>query len=652
MKYIILCGGIGKRCNQYSLPKPLNYINCKHMIQYVIESIPSNEIYIIYNICLELYNFEEIIINIFKNKTFHFSKVDYLTRGAVESAFIGINNFTNNNKYNNNAISNAISNTNYNYNDNYNEPIVFIDNDNIHTFAELSKITNNFIGYGKDYNKTNYSFITIQNERVINIEEKNKISDDYCCGLYGFESINTFIKYAKQLIDTNFKTKNEFYFSQLYKLMLKDNQLIVPIYINETKHIGSYNEIISNINNYTDTKLRICFDLDNTLVTYPTIPNDYSTVKPIEKMINLLNTLKKKGHEIIIYTARRMKTHNNNVGRVVKDIALITFNTLDKFNIQYDEIIFGKPIADIYIDDRSINPYINDISYFGIFNDKSDYIHNKVANNKYNKIKKIDNIINKNGPYQYLKGELFFYQECPQKISNYFPKLLDFNKINNNLEISIEYIEGIPLYFLYKNQLITEKNINDLFSILDIIHNTDSIEIIQTIQTNISNENIHNNYFKKLKDRFNKNDYYFEDADIIFKNILDELEKTYDPTIVPVIHGDFWFSNIIMEYNDCYKFIDMKGQVDNILTLNGDKYYDYGKLYQSILGFDLVLNNCILDTDYLLKIKTYFIEKCKNKGLNIEYLNAVTKSLIFGVFNFIDSRESKDRIWEFLKNIN
>jgi len=107
MKYIILCGGIGKRCNQYSLPKPLNYINCKHMIQYVIESIPSNEIYIIYNICLEQYNFEEIIINIFKNKTFHFSKVEYLTRGAVESAYIGIN-----------ILSNNIINTNTNNNTN------------------------------------------------------------------------------------------------------------------------------------------------------------------------------------------------------------------------------------------------------------------------------------------------------------------------------------------------------------------------------------------------------------------------------------------------------------------------------------------------------------------------------------------------------
>mgnify|MGYP003349597175 CR=1 FL=1 len=37
-----------------------------------------------------------------------------------------------------------------------------------------------------------------------------------------------------------------------------------------------------------NAKLRICFDLDNTLVTYPSIPNDYSTVKPIQKNINLL----------------------------------------------------------------------------------------------------------------------------------------------------------------------------------------------------------------------------------------------------------------------------------------------------------------------------------------------------------------------------
>jgi len=34
----------------------------------------------------------------------------------------------------------------------------------------------------------------------------------------------------------------------------------------------------------------------------------------------------------------------------------------------------------------------------------------------------------------------------------------------------------------------------------------------------------------------------------------------------------------------------MKGQVYGELSLNGDMYYDYGKMYQSLLGYDLVLH--------------------------------------------------------------
>jgi NDP-sugar pyrophosphorylase family protein len=226
MKYIILCGGIGKRCNQYSLQKPLNYINSKHLIELIIESIPTNEIYIIYNIILDQYNFKEIIINKFKKKKIFFSSVDFTTRGAIETAYIGLKNF------------NFI---------NDNENIIFIDNDNIHTYPLLELNYNyNFIGYGIDYVNNNFSFITIKDNNVINIEEKNKISDYYCCGLYGFKNISTFLKLANQIITSNFKTKNEFYFSQIYKLLIQNNEPIIPFFVKETKHLGTYNEIISN----------------------------------------------------------------------------------------------------------------------------------------------------------------------------------------------------------------------------------------------------------------------------------------------------------------------------------------------------------------------------------------------------------------------
>ena len=628
MKYIILCGGIGKRCNQYSLPKPLNYVNGRHLIEYIIDSIPSNEINIIYNIILDDYNFREIIINKFKSKKFNFTVINFQSRGAVETAYIGIQKL-----------------------DLSNDNILFIDNDNIHEFPIFDKkYENNFICYGNDYVKTNYSFITIENNIITNIEEKNKISDNFCCGLYGFKNKESFINIAEEVINKNFKTKNEFYFSQLYKLLILKGEHITPIFVAKTSHLGTFDEIKNNKLNY-NKKMRICFDLDNTLVSYPTIPNDYTTVKPINKMIELLKKFKSDGHEIIIYTARRMQTHNSNIGKVIKDIAMITFQTLDKYNIVYDEIIFGKPIADIYIDDRAINPYYNDISLFGFFNQtfdcfnqKFDFIPNKIENNKYNKIKKKNNIILKTGPERFIRGELYFYENIPNELKIYFSNLLNYNKNDNYITINIDYIEGIPLYFLYLNKTLTFSIIDRLFEILNTIHIYDYV-------INIDKDTIKKNYFDKLKNRFNKNDYNFDDSEYIFNEILENLELNYEPKIVPIIHGDFWFSNIILQYNDEIKLIDMKGQVYDTLTLNGDMYYDYGKLFQSIIGYDIILNNNILDITYINIMKEYFLKKCKDKGLNIDYLRWVTKSLIFGTFHSLKINEPKYKIWELLKNI-
>jgi capsule biosynthesis phosphatase len=626
MKFVILCGGIGKRCSNYSLPKPLNLIQGRHMIEYIIDSIPSNDVYIIYNVFLNDYNFCEIVINKVKTKKFVFSCVDYLTRGAVESAFVGVQKF----------------------NFNEDENIVFIDNDNIHTFNELPTFENDFIGYSINYSNPNYSFIKIVDNNIVNIEEKNKISDTYCCGFYGFKNINSFKTNAKILLDNNFKTKNEFYFSQLYKLIINNNKQIDPFLIKNTKHIGSYSEIFSNKDLLLKPKLRICFDLDNTLVSYPTIINDYSSVKPIYKNIQLLNCLKNDGHEIIIYTARRMATHKGNIGKVIKDIASITISTLEKLDIYYDELIFGKPIADIYVDDRALNPYINNISHFGLFYNNDEFIPNKLNNNKYNKIIKSDNCIIKTGPYDIMKGELFYYQNIPEEFETYFSKLINFNKNDETLEIKTEYISGIPLFYLYKNKLLTTKNIDDLFVILTKIHAYKSSTI------NIDENNIKNNYIQKTKNRFNKNDYPFEDSNELFQEIVVGLEQNFSPIISNMIHGDCWFSNIILTYEDNYKLIDMKGQVDNIFTINGDIYYDYGKLYQSILGYDILLNGLTIDYEYVSIMKTYFLDKCKEKNLNLTYLKYVTKCLIFGIFHSLHEDSSqviKKNIWDMIHQI-
>ena len=607
MKYIILCGGIDKSS---SLPNPLNYVNGRHLIEYIIENIPSNDIYIFYNIYLKEYNFEEIVINLFKQKTIHFVKIDYLTRGPAETAYIGLNQL------------NILNNDN--------DGIMFIDNDNVHTIPKLDN--GNFIGYGSNKNHESFSFIKIENDIITNIEEKTKISDNYCCGIYGFINSDTFIKYCKKLIDCN-----QFYLSQIYKLMIDDKHLIKPVPIQYTKLIDTDNKLVAK-------PLRICFDLDNTLVTNPTVPDDYLTVLPIHKNIVLLQQLKKMGHEIIIYTDRRMKTHKNNIGKVIKDIALVTIQTLERYNIEYDELLFGKPIADIYIDDKALNPYVNNISYFGIDIEENEYLHNKVENNKFNTITKQNNSIKKSGPYSILKGEIYYYQHLPLSIKHFYPQLNDYNKIDNCIELYLEHIQGIPLFYLYKNKLLTCDHIDKLFTILDTIHNCSH-------SINITDQHIKNNYIKKIQDRYNKNDYFFEDADQIYSQIIKELEKTYDPQLSCVIHGDFWFSNIILDYSDNIKLIDMKGQVDGILSLNGDKYYDYGKMYQSILGYDLIINDCLLDQEYLSTMNNYFIERCVKHNLNVDFIKAVTKSFLFSNIFFLDKNDKKLKVWDFIKKL-
>ena len=88
------------------------------------------------------------------------------------------------------------------------------------------------------------------------------------------------------------------------------------------------------------------------------------------------------------------------------------------------------------------------------------------------------------------------------------------------------------------------------------------------------------------------------------------------------------------------------------MTINGDIYYDYGKLYQSILGYDLILNEIDIDIECINKMKKLFLLKCETIGLKLDYLKWVTKSLIFGVFHSIEGKSHiKNRIWEMIKTI-
>lgn len=99
-------------------------------------------------------------------------------------------------------------------------------------------------------------------------------------------------------------------------------------------------------------QLRICIDLDGVICHIRKENESYENLLPIFGAVEKIRSLKNEGHYIIIYTARRMKTHGANTAKVIADIGKVTLDWLLKYDIPYDEIMFGKPWADIYIDDN------------------------------------------------------------------------------------------------------------------------------------------------------------------------------------------------------------------------------------------------------------------------------------------------------------
>lgn len=106
-------------------------------------------------------------------------------------------------------------------------------------------------------------------------------------------------------------------------------------------------------------KLRICIDLDGTICTIRKEGETYSDVKLKKGAKEMIKKLHDAGHTIVINTARNMGSTGHNIGKAMKNVGKITLDWLNENGIEYDEIFFGKPNADITIDDRVIRFHDN-----------------------------------------------------------------------------------------------------------------------------------------------------------------------------------------------------------------------------------------------------------------------------------------------------
>ena len=99
--------------------------------------------------------------------------------------------------------------------------------------------------------------------------------------------------------------------------------------------------------------MRICIDLDGVVCELKRPGETYDVLRPVPGAVDKLRALRAAGHVVILNTARHMKTCEGNVGLAIARIGRITLDWLARHGVEYDEIHFGKPWADVYIDDNA-----------------------------------------------------------------------------------------------------------------------------------------------------------------------------------------------------------------------------------------------------------------------------------------------------------
>jgi capsule biosynthesis phosphatase len=700
MNIIIPLGGLGVRFRdeQYLMPKPLIKVLGKELIFHLLDRLVftnDDSVFMIIGRELEKFNFSNTIHAKYPRINILF--LDKQTEGAVETVLIGINQIlklSDNNKQPTfidgvDACLDLVPHDSRRVIKKH-KKTVLLDCDNFYTIDILKMFRNNndkclgaqesLLSSGtkrertclrlhesgdgttsqkcgdnaimcfKD-NQSNpiYSYLKFDNNlNISEIKEKVRISDYANTGCYCFADLAVLHRYCAMIIEQNIRQKNEYYMSGLVQKMIEDGYcwkaLEIPIEDYHCLGTPFQLKLYCSKNILEAEKKRICFDLDNTLVTTPQLKGDYSTVQPIIKNIEYLRFLHKLGHTIIIFTARRMKTHSGNAGKIMKDVGRITLDTLDKFDIPYDELYFGKPYADFYVDDLAVNSNFDLEKEIGIYK-------TGIQERSFNEISshKID-VVTKKSRSPKLQGEIFWYRNIPNDLRDLFPALLSYGSDY----YTTEKINGITFSYLFVNESLSVPIFRKFLDSILRIHSCalPSSKVIKSGNDNSSDENslnIYANYAAKLQQRYGTYDYkgkFGDCAKSVYEGLLLGLQEYEENGLgtQAIIHGDPVFSNVLLDSHNNIKLIDMRGLLGESICLEGDIFYDYAKIYQSLCGYDEILLGKMVSIRYKQTLFDEFDQFITHHygPDRMRYIKLLTDSMFFTLIPLHDNEKCKE----------
>lgn len=293
-------------------------------------------------------------------------------------------------------------------------------------------------------------------------------------------------------------------------------------------------------------KIKAVFDIDDTICH--AINRDYVNAKPLKNVIEKINNLHDElGFEVELYTSRGMISCSGDLVKIEKKNKQILVDWLEKNNVHYDTLTFGKPIADFYVDDKGIS--------------LKDFMNNSYRILKGGSGKTVYKIGDKVKKEFGSHNELIEFQEWIRDCKDY----CNYPEVHSYLYDSVymDYIEGYTLK--------DRPCISDIINVMKVIDKFSEI---------------HYDTFSMARqiDTLFRNCYIDKEIDEMIIYCINELNK-YEKEIekhASFCHGDMTLSNIIFNTkNNKLYFIDSR------YFRNSSSYlFDYAKLKMSIDGYE------------------------------------------------------------------
>jgi hypothetical protein len=638
MLFVYLCGGAERSHTPGTFPRPLNLLLGHPQIGHSARGLASERVLFVYSSFLSSFRFEARVRALFPGMECLFAATQFATRGPLETALAGLL-----------AAGDAVADG---------EPLVFLDNDGLyaaeHVAALAAAAGSAFVGCHTleaplpAHAAARLCFLAVDGGGCVTaVAEKRRVSDTFAVGAYGFASRAQFSHWARRALEEGPFTQGVIYVSAAFSAMIAGGAAVRALPLSVPTVDGWDAPPGEGAPLPPLRRMRLCFELDGTLVV-----QGAAGAEPAPDMVDCARWARSEGHAVIIHTQRAATAAS----------AAETFACLAEMGIPFDEVIFGKPAADVYIDARSCNPALGSLRAMGVPHGppllQPVPIVNALPNNNVNTLRLEGGRVVKRGPARHMRGELFFYESLarmPSEVRALFPQFFGGGEGGGaaadlggaaEATLTLEYVQGVPLTSLLHHQLMTPFHLSLLLRALDALHASAGVPV--TLGTPALREH----YLGKLEARF-RDPAYAAAADgaavqaEVLRRVAAYVDGRPPPAVAPVIHGDCWFANVLLQHDNALKFIDMRGQVAGALSVNGDPNYDLAKVVQSLVGFDaIVFGLPPVPHAYRLGLVRAFagMLRARNPSLPATVLD-IAAALVAGVLPFYDDEGTRAGVW-------